>query len=85
MTASALKLVAEPEIEGEIAVRRQQGRVVIGRFRIDVVAARRLDRDGGIAIEADGQVEGAIGEEGIGGGLAPACGDPCTEGVREGC
>ena len=78
-----LEVMAEPEIEGQIAVRGEQGRVVIGGFRIDVVAARRLDRHGGIAVEADGEVEGAIGEEGVGGGITPAFGDPCTDGVRQ--
>ena len=41
--------VAQPEIEGEIAVRRHQGRIVVGGLGIDVVAARRLDADGDIA------------------------------------
>ena len=35
--------VADPGVEGEIAVRRHQSRIVIARAGIDVVAARRLD------------------------------------------
>src|SRR6185312_8382613 len=41
--------VAEPGIEGEIAMRRRQIRRVIRGFGVDVVAARRLDRDDDIA------------------------------------
>ena len=50
MGAEAL---AQPEIEGEIAMRRHQRRIVIGGLGIDIVAARRLDRDGDIAVEQD--------------------------------
>ena len=40
---------AHPRVEGEIAVRRRQVGVVVALLRIDVVAARRLDRDDHVA------------------------------------
>ena len=41
--------VGQPGIGGEIGVRRHQRRVVIGRFRVEIVAARRLDQHRDIA------------------------------------
>ncbi len=38
------KLVGKPGIRRKIIVRRHQSRIVISRFRVDVVAARRLDQ-----------------------------------------
>ena len=38
------KLVGEPGIYREVIVRRHQSRIVVSRFRVDVVAARRLDQ-----------------------------------------
>src|SRR5215472_18253748 len=43
------KIICKPGIGGEIAVRRHQRRIVIGGFRVDVVAARRLDQHCDIA------------------------------------
>jgi hypothetical protein len=39
------KSLAQPKIEGEVAVRRDEVRIVIARLRIDIVAARRLNAD----------------------------------------
>ena len=49
ITASARKSCGQPGIGGEIGMRRHQCRVVIGRFRVDAVAARRLDQHRDIA------------------------------------
>src|SRR5262249_32716993 len=70
------EILGEPRIGGEIAMRRQEGRVVIGRFRVDVVAARRLDEHGDIAGAKAGNCEPAAikaprTEEGIAFGSAP--------------
>ncbi len=65
---------AQPAIESQIAVRRRQGRIVIARLRIDIVAARRLDADGDMTEAMDRQTE-AVSlsvEERIGLGRAPA-------------
>ncbi len=53
------KLLGEPGIYREIAVRRHQSRIVIGRFRVDVVAARRLDQHRDIAGAKAGNREAA--------------------------
>jgi hypothetical protein len=39
----------QPGVEGEITVRRHQIGVVIGRGDVDLVTARRLDADEGVA------------------------------------
>ena len=44
------KHLAKPDIEREIVVRRHQIGRMVGRLRIDVVSARRLDPDNHIAI-----------------------------------
>ena len=53
------ELFGEPRICREIAVRRHQCRIVIGRFRVNVVAARRLDQHGDIAGAETGNGEAA--------------------------
>ena len=78
------EVVPQPEVEGQISVRREKCGVVVGGLGIYVVASRRLDGHRGIAIEADRKAEGTIGDEGIASGITPAFGDQVTEGVREG-
>ena len=51
------ELFAQPEIEGEIAVRRDEVGVVVARLRVDVVAARRLDADRDVAEAMRGKDE----------------------------
>ena len=53
------EILGEPGIGGEIAVRRHQCRIVLGRLRIDVVAARRLDQHRDIAGAEAGNCESA--------------------------
>ena len=48
----------DPGVKGQIGVRRDQIRVVIGRLRVNVVAARRLDPDGDIPEPVQRQPEG---------------------------
>jgi len=64
-------------------VRRHEIRIVIGRFRIDAIATRRLDADDDIAEAMDGEPESAIGKERIGFGLAPALGEAVLYAVRQ--
>ena len=66
--------LAEPGVEGEVMVRRHQRRVVVGRLRIDGVAAAGLDADHDVAEAVDGEMEGAVGEERVVLGRAPALG-----------
>ena len=83
-----LEAFPEPGVEGEIAVRRDQAGVMVGRLRIDIVAARRLDADHDIAETMNGEAEGAAGEERVGVGRAPAFGQCDTVGFgncREEC
>ena len=68
MGAEAL---AQPSVEGEIAMRRRQIRVVIARGRIDVVAARRLDADDQIAERQHGERESAVHDMRIVGRFSP--------------
>ena len=51
------KHFAQPDIEGEIAVRGNKRRVVISLFGLDIVAARRLHRDRHIPVNLYGQME----------------------------
>src|SRR3546814_10574828 len=64
--------LAQPGVEGEVAVRRHQRRVVIARHGIDVVAARRLQPDDHLAEPKGGEAEGLPFDEGIVLGRAPA-------------
>ena len=57
------ELLAQPGIEGEIAVRRRQIRIVVARGGIDVVAARRLDADHHIAERQRGERERAVHDD----------------------
>ena len=50
-----IELVAEPLIEGQIAVWRHEVRRVIGALGVDMVAARRLDADHEVAERQDGE------------------------------
>ncbi len=54
--------VAQPEVEGEVAVRRGQVRRVVGRVRVDVVAARGLQADHDVAEQQDGEGEAVAGQ-----------------------
>ena len=78
------EVVAQPEIGGEIEMRRNKCRIVVGRFRIDAVAARRLDGDSDVAVDDDGEMESAVGEMRIRFRLAPLRGDLCTDDFGEG-
>ena len=53
------ELVPQPEIEGEVAVRRVEVGRVVGGGRVDVVAARRLEADHHVAQRQQRQREGA--------------------------
>ena len=66
------KNFAQPNVKCEIAVRGYQRRVVIGFFRVDIVAARRLHRDRHISVYPHGEMEGAIAHKGIVLRYAPA-------------
>src|SRR5579883_3320167 len=70
------KLFGKPSIGGEIAVRRHQRRIVIGGFRVDVVAARRLDQHGNVALAEAGNgkpaaIEATRAKEGVALARAP--------------
>src|SRR5205809_155151 len=60
--ASGAETVGKPGIGREIGMRRYQSRVVVGRFRVEIVAARRLDQDGEIADAEAGDREIAASE-----------------------
>ena len=64
--------LSQPDVEGEIAMRRHQGGIVIGALRIDVVAARRLDGDRDMPMEANRQPEHALAAERVLLGRTPA-------------
>ncbi len=53
-------VVAQPDVEGEIVVRRDEIGGVVGVGRVDVVAAGRLQADDGIAETVDRQLEAAV-------------------------
>ena len=68
---------AQPRVEGEIAVRRRQVGVVVALLRIDVVAARRLDRDDHVAEThcREREAPHILAEERVRLRLTPALGD----------
>ena len=61
----------QPGIEGDIAMRRDQVGIVIAFRRVDVVTARRLDRDHDIAEFEDREQKIGADDEGVGRGGAP--------------
>ena len=61
-------------MEGEVVVRRHEIGVVVGRLRVDVVAARRLHADDDVAEPVQGEAKRAVGEERVGIGRAPSRG-----------
>ena len=79
------ELLSQPDIEGEIAVWRDQIRVVIARRRVDIVAARGLNADEHVAETEHGKPEGIAGDERIALGRAPALLDLGTDSLRELC
>ena len=74
--------LAQPEVEGEVAVRRDEVGAVVGLGRVDVVAARRLDAENDVAEAVDGEAKGAVLDERVGLGLAPAGEERITGGLR---
>lgn len=79
------EVLRQPDVEGEIGVRRRQGRIVIAGLGIDVVAARGLHGDGEIAETVDRQAECAVPHEGVGGWRAPALGHGLARAFRHLC
>ncbi len=78
-----LEAVAQPEIEGEIAMGRNQRCIMVGGFGVDVVAAGGLDADGHIAGGEHREMKGAVAEEGIGFRNVPARSDLFTDGIGQ--
>ncbi len=54
------KFPVQPDMEGEVAMRRRQRRVMIAALGIDVIAARRLHRDCDMAEAMHPQAKGPI-------------------------
>ena len=85
MTACTSPHGAQPRIEREVAVRGHQVGVVVGRLRVDVVAARRLQADDHVAALERGQGElvGGGEVERVVPGLAPAFVDAAAHRRRQ--
>ena len=83
------KLQTKPGIKGKIVVGRHQIRIVVGFFRIDIVATRRLHTNGDIAIDLNGKLEGTLAHHGITDRGAPALRhlslDRVRQSVKKGC
>ena len=71
-------VVAQPEVEGEVVVRRDEVGRMVGFGRVDVVAARGLQADDGIAETVDAEGE-------TGGGVEPPAGFFEMKGSWSGC
>jgi hypothetical protein len=69
------KLVAQPEVGGEVGVRRYEIGIVVVRRLVAIIAAGGLQEDGDVAEGADRQVEVFAADEWIGFGGSPAGGD----------
>ncbi len=76
------EFLAQPQIEGEVAVRRDEVGAVVGLGRVDVVAARRLDAEDDVAEAVDGEAKGAVLDERVGRWLAPALAHRVAGGLR---
>ena len=72
-----------PRVEREVVVWRDEIGIVVGRLRIDGVAALRLDADDDIAEAMDGETERAVGEEWIALGRPPTGGQRGAVGVGQ--
>ena len=68
----SVERLAQPDVEREIGVRRNEVGVVIGGGGVETVAARRLHADRYIAELHDGEAESAVGDAGIGFGRPPS-------------
>ena len=79
------EVLRQPDVKGEVGVRRRQGGIVIAGLGIDVIAARGLHGDGEIAEAVDRQAERAVPHEGIGGWRAPAFGHGLARTFGHGC
>src|ERR1700733_9572876 len=66
------EMLAQPDVSGQVEMRRNECWVVVGGFRIDAIAARRLDADHYIAALDKCQLESAISEGRVGLRFAPA-------------
>ena len=66
------KIVAQPEIGGEIGVRRDQSGIVIAGGLVELIAAGGLDQHGEVAKDEGRQVKGVALDKGVGGRIAPA-------------
>ena len=78
------ELLPEPEVEREVAVRRDEVRAVVGLGRVDVVAARRLDADHDAAEGQQAEREGAVAHVRVVGRGTPARLDGRPHGFRQG-
>ncbi len=76
--------LAQPGVEGKIAVRRRQVGIMVAFGGVDVVSARRLDRDDDISKLQDRQNEVRALPERIVGRIAPSLGDRVADGGRQG-
>ena len=59
------EFVAQPEIGGEIGVRRHEDGIVVAGGFVQMVAAGGLQQDGDVAEEEDGEVEHLICNQGV--------------------
>ena len=76
--------VAQPEVERQVAVRRQVG-IVVDRCRIELIAARRLDADEGQAIAQAGDHHPPVAEHRVLLRLAPARQHRLAIALRQAC
>ena len=63
--------VAEPEIEGDVAVARGHGGVVVLALSAGARAAVGLQGDGEVAAVDEAEDEGSVDDGGVCGGVAP--------------
>ena len=68
-------MMPQPEVKGEVVVRRHEVGGVVGVGRVDVVAARGLQADHGIAEAVQRQGEALTREEGVVARRTPAVED----------
>src|SRR5690606_17137936 len=81
------ELMAQPEIGGDVTMRRYEVGVVVAGGLVEMVAARGLDQDGDVAEGDGGEVEGwasgPAAHEGIGRGVSPSGRDFGADLVRQ--
>ena len=77
------EVVAQPEISGQVMMRRHERRIMVSGFGVNAISTRRLNADGDVAVKIYSKVEGISVKMRIGLWFTPPRYDLCTDGLGE--